>query len=108
MKPAAERLDAAMADLTFNMPRIPVIHNVSVTEAADVDEIRRMLVQQLYSPVRWVETVREIASRGADTIIEAGPGKVLAGLIKRTDKSISAFPVFDPVSLEKAMEAIHA
>jgi [acyl-carrier-protein] S-malonyltransferase len=108
MKPAAERLEEAMSPLQFKMPAVPVVHNVSVSEAADVDEIRRLLVQQLYSPVRWVETVREIVSRGVETVIEAGPGKVLAGLIKRTDKSLGIFPVYDPESLAKAMEAINA
>jgi [acyl-carrier-protein] S-malonyltransferase len=108
MKPAAERLEEAMSALQFKMPAVPVVHNVSVSEAADVDEIRRLLVQQLYSPVRWVETVREIVSRGVETVIEAGPGKVLAGLIKRTDKSLGIFPVYDPESLAKAMEAINA
>ena len=108
MKPAAERLDDAMKGIAFNTPNIPVLHNVNVAEAADADDIKRLLVEQLYSPVRWVETVHEIRDRGAESVIEAGPGKVLAGLIKRIDRSLEALPVFDPASLEKAMESINA
>ena len=108
MKPAADRLHAAMAQIAFAAPTIPVLHNVSVAEAADADAIRQALVEQLYSPVRWVETVQAIAARGAQVVVEAGPGKVLTGLVKRIDRSLSALPVFDPASLEKAMEAINA
>lgn len=108
MKPAADRLREAMQDVVFASPSVPVLHNVSVSEAATADDIRQALVEQLYSPVRWVETVAAIAARGVEVVIEAGPGKVLAGLIKRTDKSLSALPVFDPPSLQKAMESINA
>ncbi len=108
MKPAAERLAEAMAAIPFTSPRIPVLHNVSVAEANDPAAIRQLLVEQLFSPVRWVETVRAIADRDVDVVLEAGPGKVLAGLIKRIDKSLTALPVFDPASLEAAMESINA
>lgn len=108
MKPAAERLAAAMADIAFTSPLIPVLHNVSVAEASDPAAIRRLLVEQLFSPVRWVETVQAIANRDVDVVLEAGPGKVLTGLIKRVDKSLTALPVFDPASLETAMESINA
>lgn len=108
MQPAANRLADSMQNITFNAPRVPVLHNVNVAEAHDADGIRQLLVEQLYSPVRWVETVQAIAARGAEVVIEAGPGKVLAGLIKRIDKSLVALPVFDPASLDTAMEAINA
>ena len=108
MKPAAERLRAAMAEIAFAAPKIPVLNNVNVAESADADAIRQALVEQLYSPVRWVETVQVIAARGAQVVVEAGPGKVLSGLVKRVDKSLSAVPVFDPASLEKALETINA
>ncbi len=108
MKPAAERLAEAMQDISFNPPQIPVLHNVNVSEASEPDAIRRLLVEQLYRPVRWVETVEAIAGRGAEIVLEAGPGKVLAGLIKRIDKSLAALPVFDPASLDTALEAINA
>jgi len=108
MKPAAERLEAALQDVTFEMPLVPVLHNVNVSEAGDVGEIRRLLVEQLCSPVRWVETIREIAGRGAQVVLEAGPGKVLSGMVRRIDKSIEAFPVYDPASLENAVESMNA
>jgi [acyl-carrier-protein] S-malonyltransferase len=108
MKPAAERLAEAMQSLTFNTPRVPVLHNVNVEEARDPAAIQQLLVEQLFCPVRWVETVEAIAGRGAEVVLEAGPGKVLVGLIKRIDKSLVALPVFDPASLDIAMESINA
>jgi [acyl-carrier-protein] S-malonyltransferase len=108
MKPAAERLAEAMQSLTFNTPRVPVLHNVNVEEARDPAAIQQLLVEQLFCPVRWVETIQAIAGRGAEVVLEAGPGKVLVGLIKRIDKSLAALPVFDPASLDTAMESINA
>ena len=108
MKPAAERLAEAMQGIDFNTPRVPVLHNVNVDEATDPAAIRQLLVEQLFCPVRWVETVQSIAGRGAEIVLEAGPGKVLAGLIKRIDRSLPALPVFDPASLDTAMESINA
>lgn len=108
MKPAADRLAEAMQSLTFDQPQVPVLHNVNVAEAQDPAAIQQLLVEQLFSPVRWVETVQAIAARGAEVIIEAGPGKVLAGLNKRIDKSLAALPVFDPTTLESALEAVNA
>lgn len=108
MRPAAERLAKVLQDTSFRLPQVPVLHNVDVAEARDPAEIRQRLVEQLYSPVRWVETVQAIAGRGATVVLEAGPGKVLTGLIKRIDKSLEALPVFDPASLATAMESIHA
>lgn len=106
MKPAAENLSNAMADIEFNSPQTPVIHNTSVTSTSDVEEIKTLLSQQLHSPVRWVETVQWFAQQGVTTIVECGPGKVLAGLSKRIDKSLTTFPVFDQVTLEKATTSL--
>lgn len=108
MKPAAERLAEAMQGIDFSTPRVPVLHNVNVGEATDPAAIRQLLVEQLFCPVRWVETVQSIAGRGAEIVLEAGPGKVLAGLIKRIDRSLPALPVFDPAGLDTAMESINA
>ena len=108
MKPAAARLEAALQDVTFKMPVVPVLHNVNVSQAADIAEMRRLLVEQLCSPVRWVETIHEMARRGAEVVVEAGPGKVLSGLVRRIDKSIEAFPVYDPASLDHAVESTNA
>ena len=106
MQPAAEQLTVALADIEINNPQIPVIHNASVTSSSDPAEIKSLLAQQLYSPVRWVETVQWFAAQGVDTIVECGPGKVLAGLAKRIDKSLTALPLFDLSTMEKTTQSL--
>jgi len=108
MQPAAEKLAAYLADVEIKASSIPVIHNVTVAETSNADDIRGLLAQQLYSPVRWVETVQRMAEDKTECIIEAGPGKVLAGLCKRIDRAVNGLAVFDPASLEKAMERVNA
>jgi len=105
MRPAADRLAERLAEVPIVVPRIPVIHNVTVEPAPDADAIRSVLVQQLYSPVRWVETVRRLAADGAGLALEGGPGKVLSGLGKRIVPDLTTLPVFDPATLESALEA---
>lgn len=104
MKPAAEKLATMLADITVNTPDIPVINNVDVAANTEADAIRDALVRQLYSPVRWVETVQKMAAEGTDKLIECGPGKVLVGLNKRIDKTINAMAVFDPMTIDAALE----
>ena len=104
MRPAAERLAERLAEVTLALPSVPVLHNVTVTAAQDLDELRDLLVRQLYSPVRWVETVQAAARAGVSLAIECGPGKVLAGLCKRIDDTMNTLPVFDPKTLEAALE----
>jgi [acyl-carrier-protein] S-malonyltransferase len=106
MRPAAERLAERLAALPVDVPRIPVIHNVTVETAPDADAIRSLLVRQLYSPVRWVETLRRLAADGAGLALEGGPGKVLSGLGKRIVPDLSTLPVFDPATLDSALEAV--
>ena len=106
MKPAAKELEIILADITIQEPAIPVIHNVSVTSENNSEAIKRLLSEQLYSPVRWVETVQSFATQGVDTLIECGPGKVLAGLTKRIDKSLVGLAVFDQTSLDKAIQTL--
>lgn len=106
MRPAAEQLSQQLDTVTIHSPNITVIHNASVTSSVDPDEIRQLLVKQLYSPVRWVETIEWLASQGVDTLVECGPGKVLAGLSKRIDKSLQALPLFDSVTLQKTQELL--
>ena len=108
MKPAAEQLAAQLANITIASPLIPVINNVDVQSANAADAIRDALVRQLYSPVRWVESVQKMAQEGVDTLIECGPGKVLVGLNKRIDKSMNAMAVLDSASLEKALAELSA
>jgi [acyl-carrier-protein] S-malonyltransferase len=106
MRPAAEQLTAALENISIYKPVIPVIHNANVATADDADAIKLLLTQQLHNPVRWVETVQWFASQGVTNLVECGPGKVLAGLTKRIDKSIVGLPVFDQVSLEKAVQVL--
>lgn len=106
MQPAAEQLANKLNEIDIRMPKTPVIHNASVTSAVDVDAIKSLLAQQLYSPVRWVETIQWLAAQHVDHIVECGPGKVLAGLTKRIDKSLTALPLFDIATLEKTQQAL--
>ncbi len=108
MKPAALQLADALTEITLRAVDIPVIHNVNVDVAKDAGDIARLLVEQLYKPVRWVESVEKIRDAGTRTLYECGPGKVLTGLCKRIDKALDALAVFDPASLDKALEAQHA
>ncbi len=89
MKPAALHLRKALFAVAFQLPRIPVIHNVDVAVHSSVDEIREILVEQLYKPVRWVETIQSMVSQGVNTIYECGPGAVLSGLNKRIDAALT-------------------
>jgi len=99
MQPAAERLRADLDSITIRMPLLPVISNVSAAFYDDVTTIADGLVQQLYSPVRFVETMQLISRLGIKHVIECGPGKVLSGLIKRIDKSITVYSIGDLASL---------
>ncbi|GAA0499994.1 ACP S-malonyltransferase [Tatumella terrea] len=103
MKPAADKLALALQDLTFNTPSVPVVNNVDVKCEESPEAIRDALVRQLYSPVRWTESVEFIASRGVSQLVEAGPGKVLTGLTKRITDSLTAVAVNDPASLTAAL-----
>lgn len=108
MRPAAIKLAKQLNNIEFNAPLIPVIHNVDVAEHIQPGEIRQLLIEQLYSPVRWVETVETLARRGVTRLIEFGPGRVLTGLVKRIDKSLAAYPVYDRATLEAALAAVKA
>lgn len=99
MKPAAEKLREKLAGVTFADPQIPLVNNIDVAVAADADGIREALYRQAFGPVRWVECVQAIKARGVTTIVECGPGKVLAGLVKRIDPELTGAPLFDPASL---------
>lgn len=99
MKPAAERLKEWLATTPFAAPRIPVINNIEVKVEAEPDRIRAALFQQAFGPVRWVECVQAIKARGIDTLVECGPGKVLAGLVKRIDPQLTGVALYDPATL---------
>lgn len=89
MKPAAEQLTSLLQTITFSKPNVPVINNVNVIAADDPEAIKQALIEQLYSPVRWTETVVKFAQNDVNSLLEIGPGKVLTGLVKRIDKSLT-------------------
>ena len=99
MKPAAERLKERLASTVFSEPRIPVVNNIDVAVETDADRIRDALYRQAFGPVRWVECVQAMKARGADTIVECGPGRVLAGMVKRIDPDLTGAALYDPATL---------
>ncbi len=106
MQKAADQFAGRLDKVKFEHPNIPVLHNVDATERSDVSEVKLALQGQLYQPVQWVETIQKMLNKGVNTVIECGPGKVLSGLIRRIDRSLNIFPVFDPASLEKALAGL--
>ena len=106
MKPAAVNLAERLAEIRIEPPALPVIHNVNVAPEAEPDRIRELLSAQLYSPVRWVETVERMRNEGVQILVEAGPGKVLTGLVKRIDKSMTGVAVFDSAGMAAAKEIL--
>lgn len=104
MKPAAEKLLAAMVAMDIRSPAIPVIHNADVAAHADPDAIRDALARQLYSPVRWVESMQAFAAQGVTRIAECGPGKVLAGLNKRILDNVPTVALADAAALAEALK----
>lgn len=106
MQPAADRLEGFLKTVVFSVPGVPVINNVDVKIESDPGAIRNALVRQAASPVRWVETVRQMAAQGVTHIVECGPGKVLAGLVKRIEPAIQGMAAADRASLEQALAAI--
>jgi [acyl-carrier-protein] S-malonyltransferase len=99
MKPAADRLKSRLAEIEIRSPRIAVINNIDVADAREPDAIRDALYRQAFGPVRWVEVVQALRARGCSHIIECGPGKVLAGMVKRIDAEAMSASLFDPASL---------
>ncbi|EIV1853073.1 ACP S-malonyltransferase [Vibrio vulnificus] len=100
MKPAAEKLAVALESIEFKAPQLPVINNVDVVAETVPAKIKDALVRQLYSPVRWTESVELMSSQGVEKLLEMGPGKVLTGLTKRIVKSLEAAAVNDVASLD--------
>jgi [acyl-carrier-protein] S-malonyltransferase len=95
MQPAADRLARNLAELTMGSPSVSVVNNAYVAVEVDAKAIQSALVAQLYSPVRWVETIHYLKAQGVTHLVEVGPGKVLAGLNKRIDNEIEHFAVAD-------------
>jgi [acyl-carrier-protein] S-malonyltransferase len=99
MKPAAERLKAKLAETALAAPQIPVVNNIDVAVQTEPDAIRDALYRQAFGPVRWVECVAALKARGVSTLVECGPGKVLAGLVKRIDAELQSAALYDPATL---------
>lgn len=106
MKPAADKLKEKLAATAFAAPLIPVINNIEVAVETDPERIRAALYAQAFGPVRWVECVQAIKARGITNVVECGPGKVLAGMVKRIDADMTGLALFDPDSLKQAKEAL--
>ncbi|MGI4861810.1 MAG: ACP S-malonyltransferase [Janthinobacterium lividum] len=106
LKPASDRLAERLADIEIRTPSIPVVNNIDVAVTSDPAAIRDALVRQAAGPVRWVECVQAIRQRGVEKVIECGPGKVLAGLVKRIDGSLAGGAIIDPASLKEALALV--
>ena len=106
MKPAADQLSVSLESITLKAPVVAVLNNVDVKAETDAVAIRNALVRQLYSPVRWTETVEKIAQNGVEVLVEVGPGKVLNGLTKRIVDSLQAVSVNDVKSLDSVEEVL--
>jgi [acyl-carrier-protein] S-malonyltransferase len=104
MKPASVKLAAALNHAKFNTPTLPVYNNIDVAVESDPARIRDALVRQAYGPVRWVETIEAMAAAGTTLFVECGPGKVLAGLVKRIS-DVPVINIFDPDSIHAALQA---
>ena len=103
MKPAAEKLAQYLQGVTVTVPVMPVIQNADVTAFDNVAAIKQALVEQLYRPVRWIETIQHLAAQGASHVIECVPGKILTGLNKRIDTTLNCLAISDSATLEAAI-----
>ena len=108
MRPAAEALAAALNKANFQPPKIAVLHNATVDVAGDAVAIRLVLAEQLFKPVRWIETIEKMAMQGVTHIIECGPGKVLAGMVKRIAPEIMCLSLADKASFDAALAELRA
>ncbi|MBS2968950.1 ACP S-malonyltransferase [Metabacillus sp. KIGAM252] len=106
MKPAAEKLKAVLDGMSIADTDLPVIANVTAQPVTDGKQIKDLLIQQLYSPVRWEESIKTLIEQGADTFVEIGPGKVLSGLIRKIDRSVKTLSVSDMDTLQSAITAL--
>ena len=106
MKSAAENLAEAMQNTVFSAPKIPIIHNVTKAVESEPEKIRELMIQQVYSAVPWVACVDALKAKGVDKLVECGPGKVLVGLCKRIDRSLTLHNLDAASSLESASAAL--
>ena len=108
LQPASDVLRGILADLRFEVPRIPVVNNVDVAIESDPARIRDALSRQAAHPVRWVEVIKRFADEGVTHVVECGPGKVLAGLTRRIDARLEGLAIHDPASIQEALKTLGA
>lgn len=106
MKPAADRLAVEIFNTSFKSPAIPVVHNINALPESNAEKIRQIMVEQIFNAVRWVDCINYIAGKGVDVMLECGPGKVLCGLNRRINKSITSHAVETRADLDAALVAI--
>ena len=106
MQPAAEKLKERLLSIEFAAPQIALVNNIDVAVETDISRIRDALYRQAFGPVRWVECVQAIKARGLTVLVECGPGKVLAGMVKRIDPEMSGLALFDPTTLQDVKGAL--
>ena len=104
MKPAADQLAENIAAVEFSVPKVPVVHNVDAKTCADPEAIKALMIEQIYSPVLWVDCVNAMVGQGVEATLECGPGKVLSGLSKRIHKPLSSAAIEAPADLLAAIE----
>jgi len=108
MQPVNARLEPVLRQIAWQQPRVAVVTNVEAKPNREVARIVPLLLEQVTSPVRWIECVQELVRLGVTRMVEVGPGKVLSGLVKRIDKTVEVVNVEDPASLEKALAVLRA
>jgi [acyl-carrier-protein] S-malonyltransferase len=106
MKPAAEKFQAVLDNIALNDASVPVIGNVTAEPMTEASEFKKRLVEQLYSPVLWEDSVSKMLELGVDTFIEIGPGKVLSGLVKKVDRSAKTFAIYDAETCAATVAAL--
>ncbi|MBU3070448.1 ACP S-malonyltransferase [Aestuariicella sp. G3-2] len=103
MRPAADNLAEQIMATEFSAPTVPVVHNVNAKTEADPEKIKQLMIEQIYTPVLWVDCTRTLVESGVTQVVECGPGKVLSGLCRRIEKSLSTFATETPADLDKAL-----
>jgi [acyl-carrier-protein] S-malonyltransferase len=106
MKPAADNLAEMVNAVTFRAPEVPIMHNVHAENESDPQVIKALMLEQIYSPVKWVDCVKQLKASGASTLVECGPGKVLSGLAKRIDRELTALATESAADFDAALTTI--
>lgn len=106
MQPAADNLAEQIRSTEFAAPEVPVVHNVNAQTESDPARIRELMIEQIYTPVYWVGCMQTLAAAGVSDVVECGPGKVLSGLCKRIDRSLTAYATEAPSDFDAALAAV--